>query len=149
MDADVMLRYVDIEFDDAFGTRRLAQIGYMANEVDHVQVGGTATNAIDVFDGIVIHVDDSKNELTALSQGQVLTCLFSGDETFEHQDRIAVVEHMSNREDSFGTFNWFATKRQADFRLNSIWVRAYSKQGKEVGVAYIDPYLNGELWHGN
>lgn len=145
----VDLRRVSVDYDDPFGIRRRFEQSFLANKVAYIRVGGTAMSSVDVAQGVVIDIDRDSSHLFALCRANVIKCIYSEEECFEINDYVFLVEHMMHEESGkLGLFDTLATKRNADFRLNSIRLVLFNKNDVEVGVIYIDPYLLGRVHYG-
>jgi len=142
-------RIVSIDYDDAYGDRRNFTHSFLKSQVESVKVGGTAMSSVAVRKGAVVSVRPDNCSLVALSNAQVVNCSYAEDEIIQPNDHIVIAEHLVH-EDSveLGRFDWLATKRSADFRLNSIRVILFDKNEVEIGAVYLDPYLFGRVHYG-
>ena len=131
---------VHIAYDDAFGVRKEEHLGF-EDRVEYVVVGGTATTNPLVLTGIATGYDKNREYLyVKASDGYVYECVYSLDEDIAVGDPVLIVEHMNHTMPGMSTFDWLATKRSADFQLNSIKIIAKDSDDVEIGHINIDPY---------
>lgn len=149
IDPDVDIRIITVDYDDGFGVRRSYSTPCLAADVAYVQVGGTAMSSVNVFPGTVIRIDLVAQEVLVLANGRVISCTRDEDEQLQVNDKVFAVEHMRNRNgEEYGQFDWLATKREADFRLNAIRIMMFDHEHTEFAVIHLDPYLAGHVRDG-
>ncbi len=138
IDTSLIVLTVELSYDDVFGIRRKVDLSF-PNDVDHIVVGGTASNEVTILQGIVMEVHDVL--VIVLSGGAVeYTCVRCQDDVLVVGQEVSIVEHLDHVNPNMDTYDWLATSRTGSFTLHSIKVTTRNSDGEDLEYVNIDPF---------
>lgn len=139
-------RLARIAYDDAFGDRCEVLLRF-GNDIDLLKIGGTASTDVILYHAIVVEDELFSSHVTVLTaDGQQHRCVKPPKESFAIGQSVIMAQHMDHSANKLWSFNYLATARDAEFKLNSVRVIGFCNREERAQV-FIDPYT-GQVNYG-